>query len=65
MFRLITTLGPGVVLTGAVLLGSAAAQGQTSTSYAAIPGQTGGQDMFGTYTVDADWPRDLSTLPGA
>ena len=65
MFRLIPTPGPSVVLTGAVLLGSAAAQGQTSTSYAAIPGQTGGQDMFGAYAVDDDWPRDLSTLPGA
>ena len=31
---------------------------------AAIPGQKGGQDMFGPYEVVADWPQDVSELPG-
>ena len=30
----------------------------------AIPGQKGGQDMFGPYEVVADWPQDISELPG-
>ena len=32
--------------------------------YAVIPGQKGGQDMFGPYEVDPDWPQDLAELPG-
>jgi DNA-binding beta-propeller fold protein YncE len=32
--------------------------------FAAVPGQRGGQDIFGPYEVVADWPKDLSTLPG-
>ena len=47
------------------LLSSAMAQDSTSASYAAVQGQTGGQDMFGAYDVAADWPKDISTLPGA
>src|SRR5712692_4584780 len=31
---------------------------------AAVPSEKGGQDIFGAYTVVADWPKDLSTLPG-
>ncbi|MDE0004625.1 MAG: hypothetical protein OXQ29_18195, partial [Rhodospirillaceae bacterium] len=31
---------------------------------AAIPGQKGGQDMFGPYEVVPDWPQDVSELPG-
>ena len=34
------------------------------TGFVAIPGQNGGQDTFGAYEIDADWPRDLSTIPG-
>ena len=30
----------------------------------AIPGQKGGQDMFGPYEVVPDWPQDISELPG-
>src|SRR5206468_4578051 len=30
---------------------------------AAVPGEKGGQDTFGAYDV-ADWPKDLSTIPG-
>jgi hypothetical protein len=31
---------------------------------AAVPGERGGQDIFGAYDVVADWPKDISTLPG-
>jgi len=33
--------------------------------FAAVPGLTGGQDMFGPYDVVPDWPRPMSeSLPG-
>ena len=31
---------------------------------AAVPGEKGGQDTFGAYDVVADWPKNLSTIPG-
>src|SRR5690349_15791990 len=34
------------------------------TRVAAVPGERGGQDIFGAYMVDPDWPKDLATLPG-
>ena len=34
------------------------------TSIAAIPNQKGGQDVFGSYEVVQDWPKDLATIPG-
>ncbi len=60
MFRQILMLSTTAGLCGQVL-----AQDQTSASYAAVQGQSGGQDIFGAYDVDADWPKDISTLPGA
>jgi hypothetical protein len=30
---------------------------------AAVPGEKGGQDIFGAYEVVADWPKALTTLP--
>ena len=39
------------------------AQGLGS-GFAAVPGQRGGQDMFGPYDVDPNWPQDLADLPG-
>ena len=32
--------------------------------FAAVPGEKGGQDIFGAYDVVADWPKDLSTIKG-
>src|ERR1700733_6716435 len=50
------------------LMGSAAeaaAKGKAADeSLAAIPGQKGGQDIFGAYDVDPNWPQPLSALPG-
>ena len=34
------------------------------TGAVAIPGQVGGQDIFGAYNVVKGWPKDISTLPG-
>jgi DNA-binding beta-propeller fold protein YncE len=32
--------------------------------FAAIPGEKGGQDLFGAYELVADWPKPMSQLPG-
>ena len=31
------------------------------SGFAAVPGQVGGQDVFGGYEVDKDWPKNIST----
>src|SRR3989441_6425494 len=33
-------------------------------SFAAVPGQKGGQDIFGAYEIVPNWPKPLSSLPG-
>src|SRR5688500_18645665 len=44
---------------------AAAQQGPAAhPRFAAVPGEKGGQDIFGPYEVQADWPKDLTTLPG-
>ena len=42
----------------------AEAQRRANNSFAAVPGVRGGQEMFGPYEVDPNWPQDVSTLPG-
>src|SRR6185436_10714833 len=37
--------------------------GAVSTGFAAVPGEIGAEDVSGAYTA-ADWPKNLSTLPG-
>ena len=37
---------------------------QRPASIAAVPGQKGGQDIYGPYESVTDWPKDLSTIPG-
>jgi hypothetical protein len=40
-------------------------QGQGApTRVAAVPGEKGGQDMFGAYNVQVGWPKPLSSVPG-
>jgi hypothetical protein len=39
-------------------------QAKPCAGFAAVPGQVGGQDIFGPYDVAKDWPNDISTLPG-
>ena len=34
------------------------------TGFAAIPGEKGGEDLWGPYEAVADWPKPLEALPG-
>src|SRR6516225_457753 len=34
------------------------------SGFAAIPGQSGGQDAFGPYEIVKEWPKNISTVPG-
>jgi hypothetical protein len=43
---------------------AAAAPTAPGGGFAAVPGEKGGQDFTGPYTVDAAWPKPLSSLPG-
>src|SRR5215510_5281982 len=56
------------VLAFAVLWGGQEppAQGQSAQQprFAAVPGEKGGQDIFGAYEVVPNWPKPLSSLPG-
>jgi 6-bladed beta-propeller protein len=51
-----------------VLVGnrSTSVQGQSGpdTRFAAVPGERGGQDMFGAYDIVPNWPKPLTSLPG-
>src|SRR6202049_3719668 len=64
---MLTVLAIGVGCLIGVSFGShpGAVYGQgNSGSIAAVPGVVGGQDTFGPYEVDKDWPKNISTLPG-
>src|SRR4030095_8899253 len=41
-----------------------AGQAPSSARFGAVPGQKGGQDIFGAYDVVGDWPKDLTTIKG-
>ena len=46
-------------------LTSVQGQGQAApTRVAAVPGEKGGQDMYGAYEVVVGWPKPLSSVPG-
>jgi DNA-binding beta-propeller fold protein YncE len=55
-------LAVGIVADGR-LMGPADAQ-TAPTSFSAVPGAIGAQDISGPYEVAPGWPKDLSTLPG-
>ncbi len=40
------------------------AKEKPGTGFAAIPGEMNTQDVFGGYDAVADWPQNISTLPG-
>ena len=40
------------------------AKDKPGTGFAAVPGEMGGQDIFGPYDVVKGWPKNISTLPG-
>jgi peptidylamidoglycolate lyase len=54
-----TTLVIGFVVSTQVMR----VEGQQDVTTAAVPGEKGGQDIFGAYTV-ADWPKPLESRPG-
>jgi len=66
--RFVILMAVIVVFVTALLLGDrlVPVQGQEKPGpgFAAVPGQTGGQDMFGAYEVVKDWPKPISGLPG-
>ena len=43
---------------------SVQSQTQSSSGFAAVPGEKGGWDITGPYEVVRDWPKPLSQLPG-
>jgi peptidylamidoglycolate lyase len=58
----------GLPVVAKLLSSASTARAQTPAkndqSFAAVPGQVGGQDVFGAYEVDPNWPKPLSSLPG-
>ncbi len=43
---------------------TSAVEAPKGVTYASVPGQVGGQDIFGPYEVVKGWPKDISTIPG-
>ncbi|HSU88626.1 MAG TPA: hypothetical protein VLL56_07310, partial [Terriglobia bacterium] len=62
---IVTFLLLGNAYRSALIQAQAQGPGQrAAASIAAVPGGTGGQDMFGAYEVVKGWPKDISTIPG-
>jgi sugar lactone lactonase YvrE len=63
---LVVGLAIGIPLGGRLMPSAApeSAAASTSTAFAAVPDAIGTQDLFGAYDIVADWPKDVSTLPG-
>jgi 6-phosphogluconolactonase (cycloisomerase 2 family) len=63
---LLVTIAAGflvIVLFGKSVV-PARGQARTEPSFAAIPSEKGGQDVFGAYDIAKDWPKPISGLPG-
>jgi hypothetical protein len=45
-------------------LTSVQGQSRPDARFAAVPGEKGGQDMFGAYDIVPNWPKPLTALPG-
>ena len=56
--------GASLLVIGSRWLSAQQRGGTAPTRVAAVPTEKGGQDIFGAYEVVADWPKDLSTMPG-
>jgi hypothetical protein len=64
---LAVALATGVAIAGVTLVHrtqTVQAEVKPGTGFAAIPGQKGGQDMFGAYEVVKGWPQNISQVPG-
>jgi len=53
-----------LIVAGVITSEPADAQRRGQNNFAAVPGVKGGQEMFGPYEVDPNWPQNVSTLPG-
>ncbi len=53
-----------VSLLAALNTGVAQETSPPSAGFAAVPGQIGGQDIFGPYDVVENWPKNTATVPG-
>jgi 6-phosphogluconolactonase (cycloisomerase 2 family) len=63
---LLVTIAAGflvIVLFGKSVV-PARGQARTEPSFAAIPSEKGGQDVFGAYDIAKDWPKPISGLQG-
>jgi peptidylamidoglycolate lyase len=64
MRKNVGVLVASIALVAVALGGTDSAWAQRRGGFSAVPGQKGGQDMFGPYEVVKGWPKDISTLPG-
>jgi peptidylamidoglycolate lyase len=53
-----------MMVLGGNRLTSVQGQSRPEARFAAVPGQKGGQDMFGAYDIVPNWPKPLTSLPG-
>src|SRR5262245_56535605 len=65
LLTLVVGLTIGIAVVGRLVNSPAAAQTTAPpTSFGAVPGAIGAEDISGPYEVAEGWPKDLSTLPG-
>ena len=50
-----------MMVLGGNRLTSVQGQSRPEARFAAVPGQKGGQDMFGAYDIVPNWPKPLTT----
>src|SRR6202790_4789211 len=66
--RLLGLLAVAIVFATGFALGNklmpVQGQGKPGAGFATIPGEKGGQDIFGGYDIVKDWPKPISGLPG-
>jgi hypothetical protein len=65
LIAIMAMLGAGLAAIILLDSGEGGAQEVAGAGFAAIPGQKGGQDIFGPYEVVENWPKPMSeSLPG-
>ena len=53
-----------IVATLGLLVACSVDDQDSATSYAAVTGQIGGQDVLGGYEAVVGWPKDIAEQPG-
>jgi hypothetical protein len=63
---IVVTVAVGAVMVLTFVNRATPVQGQARSEVrvAAVPGEKGGQDIFGAYDVVPNWPKPLTSLPG-